>query len=121
MPHCLGRCVCMVIPWESFHDQCTNHPVFKKKKSFIHLLDDQIQCVCSTTTQLRRFCDPLIVNEYSDFCKPGTHVCTMDLDVIQHLGLRQALKQGLNHVLFRPTNIAQAVATALEAFDQLVL
>jgi hypothetical protein len=34
--------------------------------------------------------------------------------------LRQALKQDLNHVLLRPTNIVQAVATALEAFDQLV-
>jgi hypothetical protein len=32
------------------------------------------------------------VNEHSDFCKPGTHVHTMDLDVIQHPGLRQALK-----------------------------
>jgi hypothetical protein len=70
-----------------------------KKNSFIHLLDDQIQCVCSTATQLRRFCDPLTVNEHSDFCKPGAHVRTMDLDVVQHPGLCQALKQDLNHVL----------------------
>jgi hypothetical protein len=63
-----------------------------KKNSFIHLLDDLIQCVRSTATRLRWFCDPLTVNEHSDFCKPGTHVHTMDLDVIQHPGLRQALK-----------------------------
>jgi hypothetical protein len=55
--------------------------VFKKNSS-IHLLDDQIQYVCSIAT--RRFCNPLIVNEYSDFCKHGIHVHTMDLDVKQH-------------------------------------
>jgi hypothetical protein len=45
----------------------------------------------------------------------------MDLDVIRNPRLHQALKQGLNHVLLQPTNIAQVVATALEAFDQLIL
>ena len=59
------------------------------------------------------------MNEHFDFCKPGVHVHTKALDVIQRHGLRQALKQGLNHVLARSTNIAQVVATALEAFDQL--
>ena len=42
------------------------------------------------------------------------------MDIIQHPSLRQALKQGLNHIVLRPTNIAQAVAVALDAFDQLV-
>lgn len=42
------------------------------------------------------------------------------MDIIQHPGLRQALKQGLNHIVLRPTNIAQAVAVTLDAFDQLV-
>jgi hypothetical protein len=60
-----------------------------KKNSFIHLWDDQIQCVCSIAIRLRRFCDPLTVNEHSGFCKRGTHVRTMDLDVIQYPGLRQ--------------------------------
>jgi hypothetical protein len=31
-----------------------------KKFSFVHLLDDQIQCACSTATRLRWFCDPLL-------------------------------------------------------------
>jgi hypothetical protein len=44
----------------------------------------------------------------------------MDLDLIQHPGLRVALKQGLNHIVLRPTNIAQAVATMLDAFEQLI-
>ena len=74
--------------------------------SLIHFLDDQIQCVCSIATWLRRFCDPLTFNEHFDFCKLGTHVRTMDLNIIQHSGLHQALKQGLNHVVLRPTNIA---------------
>ena len=87
--------------------------------SFIHLPDVQTQCACSTTTQLRRFCDLLLLNEHFDFA-PGAHVCTMDLDVVQHPRLRQALKQGLNHIVLRPTNIAEVVATALESFDQLV-
>jgi hypothetical protein len=34
----------------------------------------------------------LTFNEHSDFCKPGAHVQTMDLDVIQYPGLRHALK-----------------------------
>jgi hypothetical protein len=44
----------------------------------------------------------------------------MNLDIIQHPGLRAILKQGLNHIVLRPTHIAQAVATVLSAFDQLI-
>jgi hypothetical protein len=38
-----------------------------KNFSFFHLLDDQIQCACSTATRLRLFCDSLTINEYSIF------------------------------------------------------
>jgi hypothetical protein len=91
-----------------------------KKFSFVHLLDELEPCACNTATRLRKFCDPLTKNEHSSFGKPSCHVRSMDLDLIQHPGLRVALKQGLNHIVLRPTNIAQAVATMLDAFEQLI-
>jgi hypothetical protein len=91
-----------------------------KKISFVHLLNELEPCVCNTATRLRRFCDSFTINEDSRFAKPSSHVRSMDLDIIQHPGLRDALRQGLNHIVLRPTNIGQAVATVLDAFEQLI-
>jgi hypothetical protein len=91
-----------------------------KNFSFVHLLDEPQPYACNTTIRLRRFCDPLTINEHSQFCKPSCHVRTMNLDIIQHPGLCAALKQGLNYIVLRPTHIAEAVATVLNAFDQLI-
>jgi hypothetical protein len=91
-----------------------------KNFSFVHLLDELQPCAYNTTIWLRRFCNPITINEYSKFCKPSCHVRTMKLDIIQHPGLRTALKQGLNHIVLMPTHIAHAVATVLSAFDQLI-
>jgi hypothetical protein len=91
-----------------------------KNFSFAHLLDELQPCACNTAIQLRRFCDPLTINEHSEFFKPSCHVRTMNLEIIQHPGLRATLKQGLNHIVLRPTHIAQVVATILNAFDQLI-
>ena len=91
-----------------------------KNFSFVHLFDEHDKCACTSASRLRNFCDPLTINEESKYCKSSLHVRTMNVDIIQHPGLRQALKQGLNHIVLRPTNIAQAVAVTLDAFDQLI-
>ena len=54
-------------------------------------------------------------------CKPTVHVCTMDLNIFQHKLLRSALSQGLNHIPLQPTNIARAIASIMQAYEQLVL
>ena len=43
----------------------------------------------------------------------------MDLRIIQHKQLRQALSLGFNHIPLRSTDIAQTVKTVMGAFDQL--
>lgn len=44
----------------------------------------------------------------------------MNLEIIQHPGLRVALKQGLNHILLKLTHIVHAVVIVLSTFDQLI-
>jgi len=44
----------------------------------------------------------------------------MDLAIIQHPSLRNAVAQGLNHTPVQPVNINHAVATNLDAFEQLI-
>ena len=91
-----------------------------KHFSFVHLFDEQDKCVCTSASRLRNFCDSLTINDQSIHCEPSLHVRTMNMDIVQHPKLRQALKQGLNHIVLRPTNIVQAVAVTLDAFEQLI-
>ena len=92
-----------------------------KKFSFANLLDNSLSCACTQAKRLLGFYDPLTANEISSFSPAGLHVRTMDLRIIQHKQLRQALSQGLNHIPLRTTDIAQTVKTVMGAFDQLTL
>ena len=90
-----------------------------KMFSFTDLLDEKSSCACSSAARLKRFCDPLTLNENSSFSKPLMHVRSMDINIIQHPGLRNALAQGLNHIPLRPSKIAEAMAAIMDAFSQL--
>ena len=48
------------------------------------------------------------------------HVRSTDMSIIQNLDLRNALKHGLNHIPLKPSNIAEAIAIILDAYDQMV-
>jgi hypothetical protein len=91
-----------------------------KAFSFIDLLDEDQYCLCTSANRLKNYCDPLTAFELSSYCKASMHVRTMDLSIIQHNGLRLALFQGLNHIPLKPSNIAKAIAIAMDAFMQLV-
>jgi len=91
-----------------------------KQFSFIQLLDEANSCACLSTKRFFKFLDPLTINETSSYARSTAHVRTMDLSIIQHSSLRDAVAQGLNHIPLRPTNITHALATALDAFEQLV-
>jgi hypothetical protein len=91
-----------------------------KKFSFIDLLDQDNLCMCSSAKRLKSFCDPLTINETSSFVAPSMHVRTVDLSIIQHTGLRDALSQGLNHIPLRPTKIGEIIAIVMDAYSQLV-
>jgi hypothetical protein len=92
-----------------------------KQFSFVHLLHENEQCACMSTSRLRNFCDPLTATETSSFCNPSVHVRTMNMDIIQHRELRLAISLGLNHIPLQPTSIANAIAAVMHAFDQLVV
>ena len=91
-----------------------------KKFSFIHLLDEREKCACMNFNKFKKFCDPLTALESSSKAHTGVHVRTMDLNIIQHKELREALSQGLNHIPLQPTCITKALATVMQAFDQLI-
>jgi hypothetical protein len=88
-----------------------------KQFLFIHLLYESGQCACNSASRLKHLCDPLTATETSSFSKPSIHVCTMNMDIIQHRGLRLAISQGLNHIPLQPTSVAKAIASIMHAFD----
>ena len=91
-----------------------------KNFSFCHLLHEDSTCACNYSQRLRGFLDPLTMNETSSFTKRSMHVRSMDMSIIQNIDLRNALRHGLNHIPLKPSNIAEAIAIILDAFDQLV-
>jgi hypothetical protein len=89
--------------------------------SFSQLLGDSNHCICQTSKRLAKFRDTRTLDETSSFAKPQIHVRTVDVNIVHHKGLRQALVMGLNHVPLKPTsNFAVSIATALDGFEQLV-
>lgn len=44
----------------------------------------------------------------------------MDLNIIQHKGLNDALQQGLNHIPLQQINISQVVAIIMNTYDEFV-
>ena len=89
--------------------------------SFLHLLDETKTCLCLSAKRLHRFLDSKTKDEVSSFAREQVHVRTVDMNIVHHKGLREALAMGLNHIPVRPTsNFAVSIATALHGFEQLV-
>lgn len=89
-----------------------------KKFSVEQLLDQQAECACLRVHRFARFLDARTNEETFSFSKAQIHVRTIDVRIIQHPKLKEALDMGLNHIPLKPTNIATVVATALDAFSQ---
>ena len=53
-----------------------------KSFSFTDLLDEKMYCACRSTARLKRFLDPLTINESSLFSRNDLHVRSMDMEII---------------------------------------
>lgn len=91
-----------------------------KNFSFVHLFDETNSCVCTSAKRLRRFLDPKTLQESSDFAPASIHVRSVDVDLIQHKTLRQAVSMGLNHIPLKPTELRVCISTILDAFSQVL-
>jgi hypothetical protein len=89
--------------------------------AFLHLFDETKPCICLSAKCLSRYLDSRTLDEESAFARGQVHVRTVDMNIIHHKGLRQALAMGLNHIPIQPTsNFAVSIATALDGFEQLL-
>ena len=81
---------------------------------FSTMKENMDMCICQSSRRFRNFLD-------KNTCSNGTntgHVRTMDLNIVQHKGLRHALKMGLNHIPLRPTTLHDAIQVVFDAFLQ---
>jgi hypothetical protein len=90
-----------------------------KQFSFIHLLDHNETCVCTSAKRFQHYLDSRTMDEQSSYAKQSMHVRTTDVNIIQHPELRKIISQGLNHIPLRPTSIKECIDTVLHAFEQL--
>ena len=82
------------------------------------LKDNMDNCICHTSRRFAKFLD----KDTSDNAREGIvgsgHVRTMDLNIIQHKGLRHAIRMGLNQIPLKPTIIHEAIQVVFDAFSQ---
>ena len=91
--------------------------IFKKNWNF-KFMEKKAKCICHSSNRLRKFIYPVAIdNEQEDESLKG-HVRTMDLSIIQHKGLRHALRMWLNHILLRPTLIHDVIQLVYDIFLQ---
>ena len=80
--------------------------------------DSMNNCICHTSKRFAKFLD----NDTCKIDREGVggkgHVRTMDLNIIQHKGLRHALKMGLNQIPLKPTIIHEVIQVVFDAFLQ---
>ena len=93
-----------------------------KQFSFLQLLDENQQCMCGKSKRFARFLDSKTMEEISSVVPAAVHVRTVDMNIIHHKRLRQALAMGLNHIPMKPTSLfATTIATILDGFQQVAL
>lgn len=71
----------------------------------MHLLDPHNKCAYLRVNKFVRFFDIKIKDETFWFAKMQIHIRTMDVEIVQHLRLQEAIKMELNLILLKPTNI----------------
>ena len=74
-------------------------------------------CICRSSKRFYKFLDKETLDEHNEENDKG-HVRTMDLSIIQHKGLRNAIQMGLNHIPLRPTIIHEAIQVIYDTFLQ---
>lgn len=52
--------------------------------SYIHLLELDDSCLCSTVRRFQNFLDPLTLNKCSNYSKPSPHMRSMDFNIIEN-------------------------------------
>ena len=80
-------------------------------------LNIEDMCICHTSKRFNKFLDIDTMGEDNGM-KERVHVRTMDISIVQHKGLRQALTMGLNHIPLRPTAIHEAIQVIHDTFVQ---
>ena len=97
---------------------CYRPSMVFKKFDVTKLNMEEDNCICHSAKRFSKFIDmdtSTCTNEGKRGCG---HVRTMDLSIIQHKGLRHALKMGLNQIPLRPTLIHEAIQVVNDTFLQ---
>jgi hypothetical protein len=73
-------------------------------------------CICSSSKRFSMFLDDDTSNNINKWEDDRGHIRTMDLSIIQHKGLRHALKMGLNQIPLRPTIMHETIQMVCNIF-----
>jgi hypothetical protein len=91
--------------------------VFKRfDVSELNMMEDN--CICNSSRRFNKFIDKETSTNNQEGKENNGHVRTMDLSIIQHKGLRHALKMGLNQIPLRPTLIHETIQVVFDTFLQ---
>ena len=96
---------------------CRPGMVFKDFE-ITELMGKEVKCICHSSNRLRKFIDSDAIDNEQESERGKGHVRTMDISIIQHKGLRHALKMGLNHIPLRPTLIFEVIQVVYDTFLQ---
>lgn len=80
------------------------------------LKDNMDSCICLSSSIFGKFLDKDTCDNAREGLESKWHVRTMDLNIIQHKGLRHALKMGLNQIPLRSTIIHEVIQVVFDVF-----
>ena len=121
IPHFVPALLNIMFAW-CYHPNmstfCYKPGMVFKEFDISELMEKEVKCICHSSNRLRKFIDMEANNNDQEKETMSGHVRTMDISIIQHKGLKHALKMGLNHIPLRPTVIHEAIQVVCDTFIQ---
>ena len=121
IPQCIPALLNLMFAW-TYHPNVSVYcykPSMVFKNFDVSMLKDNLDnCICHSSRRFARFLDKEAYDMNRGEVGNKGHVRTMDLNIVQHKGLRHAIKMGLNQIPLRPTLIFEAIQVVFDAFLQ---
>jgi hypothetical protein len=120
IPHVVLILLNLMFAWSFFPNvsrYCYKPAIVFKEFDVSLLINGTYTYLCNKAKRFYKFLNMETIND--EMNSPMAHVRIMDTNIIHHLGLREAIALGLNHIPLRNTNIQEIIQVVMDTFMQI--